>query len=111
MLSSGFEPLWTTVRRLLGRKIEAGRIVFLNKTCEQQLNLKLDECYGKTDFDFWPAEIAKRLQEGIDQKVLESGLPLRIFEETASAEREHTNWMTILLPFTKIAWDGSRSAG
>ena len=79
-------------------KDQQGRIVFLNKTVAQQLNLSPAEWYGKTDFDIWPAEVAKRLQAN-DRRVLESGQPIQIFEETGSAEREHRYWTTVLFPY------------
>jgi PAS domain S-box-containing protein len=79
-------------------KDEQGRIVFLNKTCEQHFRLEFDDWFGKTDFDFWPPEIAKRLQEN-DRKVLETGLPLKTIEETFSPDRPHNYWMTTLFPY------------
>jgi PAS domain S-box-containing protein len=79
-------------------KDESGRIVFMNKTSEKQFNLRFDDWYGKTDFDFWPPETAQRLQAN-DRKVIESGQPSQIFEETVSPDRPLCYWVTILFPY------------
>jgi PAS domain S-box-containing protein len=79
-------------------KDERGRVVFLNKTGEQMFQFRDEEWYGKTDYDFWPAEIARRLQEN-DRKAIEHGSPIQFFEETVSPDRPLAYWMTILFPY------------
>ena len=80
-------------------KDSEGRIVYLNRTAEEKFSLPGREAwYGKTDYDFWPAEHADRLRAN-DRRVLEGGEALRFTEETVAADGRHYYWMTILFPY------------
>jgi PAS domain S-box-containing protein len=79
-------------------KDEAGRIVYLNRASQEHFGLKPETAYGKTDFDYWPPETARRLQAN-DRIVLDTGKPLKIFEETGSAEKPTDYWITYLFPY------------
>lgn len=79
-------------------KDEAGRIVYLNQACQEHFGLRPEDAYGKTDFDYWPPETARRLQAN-DRIVLDTGKPLRLFEETGSPEQPTEYWITYLFPY------------
>ncbi|MBA4017964.1 MAG: hypothetical protein C0483_12390 [Pirellula sp.] len=86
-----------------------GRIVYLNRTAEEKLGLSSRvDWYLKTDFDFWPAENARRLQEN-DRRVLATGETERFLEETEVPGGLHIHWMTILFPYNDRA--GRRYVG
>lgn len=51
------------------------RIVKVNKYYAQGVGLKPEEIIGKTDFDFFPQEQAKRMFED-DNKIIETGRPI-----------------------------------
>lgn len=80
-------------------KDENYRIVFINKTGQDKFDLGPQDWYGKTDFDFWPPDVASRLQDN-DRRVFESGLPFRLFEETVANDGKRIFWITILFPYT-----------
>ncbi|MFO1499652.1 MAG: PAS domain S-box protein [Verrucomicrobiota bacterium] len=56
------------------------RFTFANQRFCQTLGKPLDEIIGKTDFDFFPPELAAKYQQD-DRKILESGLPFETVEE------------------------------
>lgn len=80
-------------------KDSEGRIVYLNRTAEEKFQLSGREAwYGKTDYDFWPAEHAGRLRAN-DRRVLQAGAALRFTENTVAADGQQFYWMTILFPY------------
>ena len=62
------------------RKDLQGRVVFGNKKYCESMGRTLDEVLGKTDFDFFPADLAKKYTED-DRHVLETGELLHEVEE------------------------------
>ena len=54
------------------RKDARGRIQYANAQACDQLGLKVSELIGKTDFDLFPADLAKRYMTD-DQRVMQSG--------------------------------------
>lgn len=89
-------------------KDDRGEIVFLNRAAEEMFGLTQEMWRGKTDFDFWPKETAERLQAN-DRRVLESGQPMQLFEETESPDRARQYWLTFLFPYE--AGGGRRFVG
>lgn len=80
-------------------KDEDGRIVFLNRYAEQKFgHAGRDSWYGKTDFDFWPHEVAERFQAN-DQRVLANDAPEQFFEDSVDSDGRLYRWVTILFPF------------
>lgn len=61
---------------ILVRKDLEGRFTFANSRACQSFGKPLEEIAGKTDFDFFPAEVAEASQES-DRQILETG---RTFE-------------------------------
>lgn len=62
------------------RKDLEGRFVLANQRFCEELGRPLDEVVGKTDFDFFPAELAEKYRAD-DQRVVATGEPLELIEE------------------------------
>ena len=78
-------------------KTAEGRIVWINKTMEQNYQIQSKDWEGKTDFDLWPAEIAQRLRNN-DLAILESGRPAQVEEQVPASSGTQT-WMAFKFPF------------
>lgn len=72
-------------------KDEQGRYVYLNGTYARRFGVQLDDCRGKTDFDFWPKEIAEEFHRN-DQEVLRTGQTLEVVEETPAPDGTRSYW-------------------
>jgi phosphoserine phosphatase RsbU/P len=68
------------------------RFTFANQRFCQTLGKPLEEIVGKTDFDFFPPELAAKYQQD-DRKILESGQPFETVEEhiPPSGEKLYVN--------------------
>lgn len=68
------------------------RFTFANQRFCQTLGKPLEEIVGKTDFDFFPPELAAKYQQD-DRRVLESGQPFETVEEHVppSGEKLYVN--------------------
>jgi PAS domain S-box-containing protein len=62
------------------RKDREGRFTFVNKHFQDALGKPLSEILGKTDFDFYPPELARKYRKN-DQWVMESGKVFETVEE------------------------------
>ncbi len=62
------------------RKDLQERFTFANQQFCRTLGKRLDEIIGKTDFDFFPAELARKYQED-DRRVVETGKLIETVEE------------------------------
>ena len=74
------------------RKDLDGRITFANSTACQLLGLPLDDILGKTDYDFFPRELAEKYRAD-DKSVIESGQAFSDIEENRSGERK--SWFEV----------------
>lgn len=74
------------------RKDLCERFTFANQRFCQTLGKPLEEIVGKTDFDFFPAELAAKYQQD-DWRVLETGQPFETIEEHVppSGEKLYVN--------------------
>jgi two-component system, sensor histidine kinase and response regulator len=68
------------------RKDTAGRFTFGNTKFCAELGRSLEEIIGKTDFDFFPRELAEKYQHD-DQLVMTTGAPLETVEEHRTPDR------------------------
>src|SRR6185295_10269205 len=75
-----YHSLVETLPQNIFRKDMEGRFTFANQQFCKMLGRKLNEIVGKTDFDFFPAELAEKYQHD-DRKVKESGKPYQTVEE------------------------------
>ena len=71
------------------RKDLHGRIVFANQRFCDSLQRGLHDLIGKTDFDLYPAELAKKYTDD-DRNVLESGQAMEDFEEHLAGDGKKT---------------------
>lgn len=67
------------------RKDRKGRFQYANDAFCESFGMTADEIIGKTDFDLFPATLAKDYSEG-DRAVMDSGNPSHAIEEHQSAE-------------------------
>src|SRR5262249_37951708 len=75
-----YHPLVETIPQNIFRNDLKGKITFANHQFCKLMGLKLEEIVGKTDFDFFPAELAEKSRRD-DWHVLETGQPLQSVEE------------------------------
>ncbi|OPY75070.1 MAG: Blue-light-activated protein [Syntrophorhabdus sp. PtaU1.Bin153] len=79
-------------------KDEQGRQVYLNRTYEQRFGVWLKDWEGKTDFELWPPEIARKFREN-DLAVLDAGRTLDMVEDTVEPGGSHSWWWNFKFPF------------
>jgi PAS domain S-box-containing protein len=78
-------------------KDAAGRFVYLSKTFEQRLGVRLDDWYGKTDAEVWPRTTAEAFRRN-DLEVLASSEAIQVVEETIDADGSKCHWLTVRFP-------------
>ncbi len=75
-----YHSLVETLPQNIFRKTPDGKFTFANRQFCKTLGRSLEEIRGKTDFDFFPKELAEKYQRD-DRKVLETGKPYDLVEE------------------------------
>src|SRR5256714_4556569 len=75
-----YHSLVETLPQNIFRKDLEDRFTFANQQFGKTLGRKLEEIVGKTDFDFFPREMAAKYQED-DRRVRETGQPYETVEE------------------------------
>ena len=65
------------------RKDRCGIITFVNQLCADLLGLTVNEMIGKTDYDLFPEELARKYRRD-DERVMETGAVLSDVEENRS---------------------------
>lgn len=98
-----FHSLVETLPQNIFRKDLNGRFTFGNSRFCATVKRTLEEVIGKTDFDFFPAELAAKYQED-DHKVLSTGQPLKVIEK-----HQDQDGNTLYVQVIKTAltdWDG-----
>lgn len=75
-----YHSLVETMPQNVFRKDLEGRFTFANQQYCRHYNCKLEDILGKTDFDFFPRELAQKYQED-DKRVMATGKTLEIVEE------------------------------
>jgi len=78
-----YHSLVETLPQNILRKDLSERFTFANQQFCKTLNRKLEEIVGKTDFDFFPEEMAAKYQRD-DRRVMETGEPFETVEEHQS---------------------------
>lgn len=73
-----------------------GKLILINKRCEELFHLENEQVQGKTDYDFFPKEIADAWREN-DREVLRTGIP-RQFEERVTQEGSVRTYLSIKFP-------------
>jgi sigma-B regulation protein RsbU (phosphoserine phosphatase) len=75
-----YHSLVETMPQNVFRKDPLGRFTFANQQYCQHYHCKLEDILGKTDFDFFPKELAEKYQRD-DQRVMQTGQTYEITEE------------------------------
>src|SRR5262245_1546029 len=75
-----YHSLVETLPQNIFRKNIEERFTFANQQFCKTLDRKLEDVVGKTDFDFFPKELAEKYQRD-DRRVLETGEPYETVEE------------------------------
>jgi sigma-B regulation protein RsbU (phosphoserine phosphatase) len=75
-----YQSLVETMPQNVFRKDLEGRFTFANRQYCKHYRCKLEEILGKTDFDFFPKELAEQYQKD-DRRVMETGQTYEIVEE------------------------------
>lgn len=87
-----YHSLVETLPQNIFRKNRNAQFTFANTNFCQIIGRKLEEVLGKTDFDFFPPELAAKYQQD-DRKIIETGNSLEVIEEhkTSSGETLYVN--------------------
>ena len=75
-----YHSLVETLPQNILRKDPQGRFTFANQQFCKILGRPLEDIVGKTDFDFFPRELAEKYQRD-DQRVMQTGKPYETVEE------------------------------
>ena len=75
-----YHSLVETIPQNIFRKDTQGKFTFANNQFCSLLGVKLEDIVGKSDFDFFPAELAEKYRRD-DWRVLETGQPFSAIEE------------------------------
>ena len=75
-----YHSLVETIPQNIFRKDIQGRFTFANQQFCRMLGRTLEEIVGKTDFDFFPRELAEKYRRD-DRRVMETGQALQTVEE------------------------------
>lgn len=75
-----------------------GRYIYANTTAKKVYARSAEELLGKTDFDFFPKDIAQKLREN-DDRVRQSGETLDSIEEIPDSTGEVRHWQVWKFPF------------
>ena len=82
-----YHSLVETIPQNIFRKDTQGKFTFANNQFCVLLGVKLEDIVGKTDFDFFPTELAEKYRRD-DWRVLETGEPFTAIEENQSPNGE-----------------------
>jgi PAS domain S-box-containing protein len=85
-----------------------GRMLYINNTCEQIWGMTLMDCFGKTNHQLWPAEVADRLQAN-DSAVIDRDESSQVVEEVSLKSGHTVQLLTFRFKFTD--GDGRRLLG
>ena len=82
-----YHSLVETLPQNILRKDLQGRFTFANQQFCKSLGRSLEEIVGKTDFDFFPRDLAEKYQRD-DRQMIESGRPYTTVEEHQAPGRD-----------------------
>jgi sigma-B regulation protein RsbU (phosphoserine phosphatase) len=92
-----YHSLVETMPQNVFRKDLKGRFTFANKQYCKHYNCKLEDILGKTDFDFFPKELAEKYTKD-DERVMETGQTYEIVEEHHPLGQEKTIVQVVKTP-------------
>jgi len=79
-----------------------GHHVYINKTYENRFNVKLEDFFGKTDFELWPEDVAENFRKN-DLTVLESNHAIVVTEDSFLPSGERCYWLNYKFPFQAVS--------
>jgi sigma-B regulation protein RsbU (phosphoserine phosphatase) len=82
-----YHSLVETIPQNIFRKDTQGNFIFANQQFCKLLGIKLEDIVGKSDFDFFPTDLAEKYRRD-DWHVLETGQPFTTIEEVQSQGSE-----------------------
>lgn len=89
-------------------KDENGRMLYMNEVMEQRFRMKLEDVFGKTDFDWLPHDKAAQLAV-VDREVLTTGVSRQLIEEIPTPDGVTHEWLVMKFPMGTS--DGARMLG
>jgi sigma-B regulation protein RsbU (phosphoserine phosphatase) len=92
-----YHSLVETMPQNVFRKDLKGRFIFVNQQFCRHFDLPLEDILGKTDFDFFPRELAEQYQKD-DQAVMETGQTREITEQHHPSGQEKTTVQVVKTP-------------
>ncbi|HKW31151.1 MAG TPA: SpoIIE family protein phosphatase [Verrucomicrobiae bacterium] len=92
-----YHSLVETMPQNVFRKDLQGRFTFANQQYCRHYKCKLEDILGKTDFDFFPKELAEKYRKD-DQRVIETGQTYEIIEEHHPLGQEKTIVQVVKTP-------------
>ncbi|HUA38570.1 MAG TPA: SpoIIE family protein phosphatase [Candidatus Sulfopaludibacter sp.] len=92
-----YHSLVETMPQNVFRKDLQGRFTFANQQYCKHYKCKLEDILGKTDFDFFPKELAEKYQRD-DRRVIETGQTYEIIEEHQPLGQEKTIVQVVKTP-------------
>ena len=92
-----YHSLVETMPQNVFRKDLQGRFTFANQQYLKPYKCKLEDILGKTDFDFFPRELAEKYQKD-DQRVMKTGQTYEIIEEHQPVGQEKTIVQVVKTP-------------
>jgi sigma-B regulation protein RsbU (phosphoserine phosphatase) len=99
-----YHSLVETMPQNVFRKDLQGRFTFANQQYCRHYKCRLENILGKTDFDFFPKELAEQYQKD-DRRVMETGQTYEIIEEHQPLGQEKTIVQVVKTPLYSA--DGS----
>ncbi|MGD0744928.1 MAG: SpoIIE family protein phosphatase [Verrucomicrobiota bacterium] len=92
-----YHSLVETMPQNVFRKDLQGRFTFANQQYCKHYKCKLEDILGKTDFDFFPGELAEKYRKD-DRRVMETGQTYEIIEEHQPLGQERTIVQVVKTP-------------
>jgi PAS domain S-box-containing protein len=99
-----YHSLVETMPQNVFRKDLQGRFTFANQQYCKHYKCRLEDILGKTDFDFFPKELAEKYEKD-DRRVMETGQTYEIIEEHQPLGQEKTIVQVVKTPLYSA--DGS----
>ncbi|MGB9449633.1 MAG: PAS domain S-box protein [Candidatus Acidiferrum sp.] len=79
-------------------KDEERHYIYMSESYLKQLEVRLEDRLGKTDFEVYPCAIAEELRKN-DQAALDLGHPIEVTEEAVGPHGEPRIWLAYKFPF------------
>jgi sigma-B regulation protein RsbU (phosphoserine phosphatase) len=97
-----YHSLVETMPQNVFRKDRQGRFTFANRQYCEHYHCKLEDILGKTDFDFFPKELAEKYQKD-DEAVMQTGQSQEIIEQHHPLGQEKTTVQVVKTPLYDYA--------